>query len=442
VVHPRSLDLPILIAIAAAIGTTVVLAGLVWFAKRRLRLVQRLSFPLTIAALVGGIKVFTLFDVGDLHGLDRILSWTMLFLASILVLRVAGLYFFDVHLHTHRGIRLPPLLPPVVMGALYLVTALVTFKVVFPEWQMTALVATSAVTSLVLGLALQPILGNFFAGIVISLERPFRINDWIRFGEIEGRVVDITWRTTHLRTRDNDDLVIPNGKIADQAIVNFFYPHPLHMERVFVGVHYRTPPYRVKQALMDVAERIDKVLEKPSPAVYLLDFGDSAIDYELRLWIEDFANKPRIMSHVRSEIWEEFRRRDITIPFPIRTLEIEPRVNTLRMARPRPVAEDDDTPQPARLYVARGQDRGRACHLHGQPITVGRSTSCTMTLLEPRASGEHFKIEWDDGAYELTDLESHNGTFINGERVESQVLRDFDRIDLGDTVIVFEADDS
>lgn len=436
------MDASLLTAIAASVATTVVLAGIVWFLKRRFRLVERLSFPLTIASLVGGIKVFTLFELGRFSDLDQFLTWALLFLLSILVLRVAGLYFFDVHLHTHRGIRLPPLLPPVVMGAIYLVTALVTVKVIFPTWQMTALVATSAVTSLVLGLALQPILGNFFAGIVISLERPFRINDWIRFGDTEARVVDITWRTTHLRTRDNDNLVIPNGLIADQEILNFFYPHPLHMERITVGVHYRTPPYRVKQALLDVAERVDTVLEKPSPAVYLLDFGDSAITYELRVWIEDFAHKPRILSHVKSEIWEEFRRRDITIPFPIRTLELEPRVNTLRVERARKVEEDTDTPLPARLYVARGQDRGRSCHLHGEPVTVGRSTSCTMTLVEPRASKEHFKIEWRAGVYELTDLGSHNGTLINGERVESQVLRDFDRIDVGDTVIVFEADES
>ena len=431
-----------LIAIGAATGTTLVLSLVVWFLKRRLRIVERLVFPLKIATLVGGIKVFTLFDVADVAELDRFLTWALLFVLAILVLRVIGLYLFDVHLHTHKGIRLPPLLPPVAMGLAYIVTALITAKVIFPEWEMTALVATSAVTSLVLGLALQPILGNFFAGIVISLERPYRINDWIRFGETEGRVVDITWRTTHLRTRDNDNLVIPNSKIADEEILNFYYPHPLHMERIYVGVHYRTPPYRVKQALLDVAERIDSVLEKPSPSVFLLEFGDSAITYELRVWIEDYAHKPRIVSHVKSEIWEEFRRRDIVIPFPIRTLEIEPRANSLELTRPARVDAADDTPEIARLFVARGPDRGRAVHLHGQKVTVGRSTSCTLTLVEPRASKEHFRIEWEDGAYVLTDLDSHNGTVINGERIESQVLRDFDRIDLGDTVIVFEADDS
>src|SRR4030095_9194813 len=109
------------------------------------------------------------------------------------------------------------------------------------------------VPPLALGLALQPILGNFFAGLVISLEKPFRINDWIRVGDDEGRVVAITWRTTHLRPPHNDNIVIPNGKIADERVLNYYYPHPMHLERVYVGVHYKTPPYRAKRALLEAA---------------------------------------------------------------------------------------------------------------------------------------------------------------------------------------------
>src|SRR5262249_21345195 len=126
------------------------------------------------------------------------------------------------------------------------------------------LLATSAVTSLVLGLALQPILANFFAGLVISVERPFRINDWIQVGDQEGRVVAITWRTTHLRTRDNDNIVIPNAKLADERVHNFYYPHPLHLLRVRVPVHYRHPPYRVRRVLADAAQGVPGVLDKPS----------------------------------------------------------------------------------------------------------------------------------------------------------------------------------
>ncbi len=428
------------LASAVSAATSAVGVILVALLSRRLRLVRQLSFPLYVGAIAAGMKVFLLLQGQEMQALAISLDWVLLFLISVLVLRIAGLYLFDVHLPSRRGMRLPPLLPAVAMGVVYLVTALVTLRVFFPEMPFDKLFATGAVTSLVLGLALQPILGNFFAGVVLSIEQPFRINDWIKVSDVEGRVAKMTWRTTHLRTRDNDTVVIPNGKIADQDILNFFYPHPLHLERIYVGVHYRTPPYRVKQALLDVADRIDSVLKKPTPAVYLHSFDESAITYELRAWIEDIANRPRIASHIRSEMWEELQRQGMTIPFPIRTLEIEPRAKTLELARPAPPAPKREGPPPARLFVYRGPERGRVCALDGQPVTVGRSASCTLTLTEPRASKEHLRVEWSDDGYVARDLESQNGTVINTDSLDRRVLRHLDHLIIGDTVIIFESD--
>jgi small-conductance mechanosensitive channel len=432
------------LVLVVSLATTALAVAAVALLSRRLRLVRLLAFPLYVAALAAGLRVLLLLLGETPESLDRALAWTLLFLVAVLVLRVAGLYLFDVHLHGLRGVRLPPLLPAVIIGAAYFVAALVTLRVVYPEIPLAPLLTTSAVTSLVLGLALQPILGNFFAGLVISLEQPFRIDDWIRWGDVEARVAKITWRTTHLWTRDNDTVVVPNSKIADQEIVNYYYPHPLHLERVYVGVHYRTPPYRVKQALLDVADRVESVLKKPTPAVYLHAFDDSAIAYELRIWIEDIANRPRIASHVRSEIWVEFARRGITIPYPIRTLEIEPRARSLEIVRPpRPEAVAEEAaagPPAARLYVYRGPDRGRIFPLDGGPVTVGRSSACTFTLDEPRASKEHLRVEWRDGGWMATDLGSQNGTLLNSKRLDEQALHHLDHLAIGDSVIVFECE--
>jgi pSer/pThr/pTyr-binding forkhead associated (FHA) protein len=96
--------------------------------------------------------------------------------------------------------------------------------------------------------------------------------------------------------------------------------------------------------------------------------------------------------------------------------------------------------QPARLYVAEGGDRGRALALAGEPVVVGRSRSSTLALSDDRASKEHLKIEWREGAYRLTDLGSSFGTRVNGRPVAEHVLSDLDRIAVGDTVIVFEHD--
>ena len=258
------MTLTVLGSVVALSLLIVILAAL----QRRFFWVRQLAFPLYVAAGVATLEMVTLLQPGyQAAAVAHALDWAWLFLGLITILRLLGLYLFDVHLTAKRGMRLPPLLPAVTMTVVYLVTAFVTLRMSFPKLDVTALVATSAVTSLVLGLALQPILGNFFAGLVISVEKPFRINDWIKVGEQEGRVTAITWRTTHLRTRDNDNLVIPNAKLADERVLNYYYPHPVHREKVRVGVHYDEPPYRVRRVLLECAAGVPGVLDKPAPDV-------------------------------------------------------------------------------------------------------------------------------------------------------------------------------
>jgi small-conductance mechanosensitive channel len=406
--------------------------------QRRFFWVRQLAFPLYVAAGVATLEIVTLLQPGyRMAAVAQTLDWAWLFLGLITILRLLGLYLFDVHLTAKRGMRLPPLLPAVTMTVVYLVTAIVTLRMSFPKLDVTALVATSAVTSLVLGLALQPILANFFAGLVISIEKPFRINDWIKVGEQEGRVMAITWRTTHLRTRDNDNLVIPNAKLADERILNFYYPHPLHLEHVRVAVHYDEPPYRVRQVLLECAAGVSGVLDKPGPDVYVAAFEASAVIHDLRVWIEDMALATRIASELRARIWEELRRHGIVMPYPIQTVELVRHPPRSRGAAP---GETPRTPQ-ARLYVAEGPERGRSLQLaSGEPATVGRSRTCSLALSDPNASKEHLRIAWEEGAWFLTDLGSSKGTRVNGKPAERAALRPFDRIAVGDTVMIFESD--
>jgi small-conductance mechanosensitive channel len=433
------------LALLAGIGTAGGLFALIALLRRWVRLLRPLTFPLVVGSIAVGVWVYLRLKPEHQAALDSTYFVLVGFFLAAVLLRVIGLYYFEIYLQTRRGLRLPPLLIGVSFLVAYLAVGLLIFRVAFPEVSVAPLIATSAVTSLVLGLALQPILGNFFAGLVLTVERPFRINDWIRVGGptgTEGRVVDITWRTTHVRTRDNDNLIIPNGKIAELEVLNYFYPHPLHMERILVGVHYRTPPHRVERAVLDAVARVEGLVENPSSQCFMLHFDDSAITYEIRVWTEDIAALPRIRNQVHREIWEEFRRRDITIPYPIRTLEIEPRARTLELV---------NVPQPTRevatasLWVTEGPDRGKAIVLlDGKPALIGRATHCDLALSEQQASREHFRIELDvtDAArgagYVLKDLESKIGTVVNGERVEHRALRDLDRIAIGETILIFE----
>jgi small-conductance mechanosensitive channel len=422
------------LALLASLGAFALLVVLITWLQRKSFHVRQLAFPLYVAAAAVTVEVF-----GQAGGssIERARAWILLFLGAVTLLRLLGLYVFDIHLRSRTGVQLPPLLPRVAMALVYVVAAFITLRVTFPKLELGGLIATSAVTSLVLGLALQPILSNFFAGLVISVERPFRINDWIRVGEFEGRVVAITWRTTHLRTRDNDNLVIPNGKLADERVMNYYYPHPMHMERVKVGAAYGEPPYRVRRILAETAAGMTGILDKPTPEVYVTSFDESAVMYEVRIWVEDVVQAPRIASELRARIWEVFRKERIAIPYPTRSVQLAP--------RPRRAAQQEqektEGPRPARLFVTDGNERGRSAVLDGGgPVLVGRSRGCTLMLTEPNASKEHLRIAWEDGAWVLTDLESSFGTKVNGRAATRAVLEPFDRIAVGDTVMIFETD--
>lgn len=400
--------------------------------QRRAFWVRQLAFPLYVAAGVLALESFALLAPTVSGELGPIRQAALLFLGLVTVVRLVGLYLFDVHLAA-KGLRLPPLIPTVTMLFIYFVTGLLTLRLAFPKLDVAPLIATSAVTSLVLGLALQPILGNFFAGLVLSVERPFRINDWIKVGEAEGRVVAVTWRTTHLRTRENDNLVIPNSRLADERVLNYYYPQPIHMERLRVPVHYSVPPYQVRRILIDCTAGVPGVLDKPATEVYLLSFDASSITYELRPWVEDVVAAPRIGSEIRQRIWEEFKKQGIAIPYPIQTIEIA--------RRPRAATSEGSEEAPAaRLYVAEGPDRGKSVALDpGEPALLGRSRACALSLGEPNASKEHLRIAWEEGEWVLTDLGSSYGSKVNGAAASRAILHPFDRINIGETTIVFES---
>jgi hypothetical protein len=223
--------------------------------------------------------------------------------------------------------------------------------------------------------------------------------------------------------------------MSSSRVLNYYYPHTLHLERITVGIHYRTPPHRAREALLAAAARIPSVLDKPTPDVYLLEFGDSAITYELRIWIENVAEVPRIASAVRSAVWEELHRRGIVIPFPIRTLEIEPRSGVLQLERNRPTAPRAVVP---RLFVVSGVEAGRRVEMEAGILRAGRSGESDLMLADVAVSKLHFEIEQTDEGFTLRDLGSSHGTRLNGRPVKEAALFDLDRIQAGDTEMVFE----
>ncbi|HKW01082.1 MAG TPA: cyclic nucleotide-binding domain-containing protein [Vicinamibacterales bacterium] len=168
-----------------------------------------------------------------------------------------------------------------------------------------------------LALGLQDQLGNLFAGLAIQIERPFRVGHWISLGSYEGRVIEVTWRATKIRTKAGNLVIIPNNTVGREAITNFSEPTAPTRLSVDVGAAYGVPPNEVRDALMTAMGRVSRVLTDPAPDAMLVDFGGSAIVYRARFWIDDFERDTAISSEVRSAIYYELNRRGIEIPWPI-----------------------------------------------------------------------------------------------------------------------------
>ena len=196
----------------------------------------------------------------------------------------------------------------IVIGLLVLVATLVFHD---------KLLTTSAVSAVVIGFALQDTLGNAFAGLAIQSERPFNVGHWVRVGDFEGRVTEVTWRATKLRTKAGNFVVVPNNIVSKEAITNFSEPTTQCRVEVEVGASYLTSPNTVKSAIAEALANSARALKTPAPDVVLGSFDSSAINYRVRFWIEDYERDEAARDEVRTAIFYAFARHGIEIPWPI-----------------------------------------------------------------------------------------------------------------------------
>src|SRR5579875_646348 len=182
------------------------------------------------------------------------------------------------------------------------------------------LIASGAVATVVLGLALQETLGNIFSGLTLQLQKPFEPGDWVRYGERLGRVEGIGWRATRLITRENERLEIPNNLLSKEVVIN--YATGAVAENLFIGLPYDKPPNRVKEVLIGVLRGTPGVLTSPEPEINAVEYADSAIRYRLRYWISDYAIAEEVRDSILSHVWYALRRHAIDVPYPTQTIHV------------------------------------------------------------------------------------------------------------------------
>jgi small-conductance mechanosensitive channel len=176
--------------------------------------------------------------------------------------------------------------------------------------------AALGVGSAIVALALQDSLSALFAGVLLVSERPFRPGDWIRTGDVEGRIVEVGWRSTTIELRSRDWIVVPNGLLAGQQITNYTRPTPLHRETFELQIAYVNPPNKAKAMLLAAARNTPGVLAHPEPTVRVTTLDDPLMGYELRFFVDGYTAAPRIRSDVMSQVWYQAERDGVPLPSP------------------------------------------------------------------------------------------------------------------------------
>ena len=191
---------------------------------------------------------------------------------------------------------------------------------------ITPIITALGVGGLAVALALQDTLANLFAGIHVLMEKSIRVGDFIRLetGQ-EGYVQDITWRTTRVRMLPNNIVVIPNSKLAQSVVTNYYLPEKKMSLSIPVGVSYSSDPDQVERILVEEAKKgaaeIPGLLADPEPFVRLIPgFGASSLDFTLNCQVAEFTDQYLAQHELRKRILKRFREAGIEIPYPHRTV--------------------------------------------------------------------------------------------------------------------------
>jgi len=272
---------------------------------------SRFFFPLLSSIALYGIYRLLEYDprilprLGDLSavfGKDLVLLRFAVYIPVVLLLvRVFDTLVFDLAMARRRGVSAPPLLRDVVALILYLLLFASLFTTIF-NYDLRTLLGGGALLAAVLGLALQDTLGNLISGIALHMEDSFEVSDVIKSGEFMGRVEDVSWRATKVRTYSNSVVMLPNSLLARERLEVFPSGNP-NGRALALGIDYHFAPARVIEVLQRAASHVDGVDRELPCFARVAGFGDSSVTYEVKYFTRDYMQRDRIDADIRKAVW-------------------------------------------------------------------------------------------------------------------------------------------
>jgi potassium efflux system protein len=190
-----------------------------------------------------------------------------------------------------------------------------------------------------IGFGLQNIVNNLVSGVILAFERPIQVGDTIEVGARIGKVKEIGIRSSKISTFDGAEIIVPNGDLLSQHLVNWTLSNNNRRVELIVGVAYGSNIERVHQAIARAIEKQDNIMPFPEPLILVHNFSDSSVDFRILFWTNDIGKWLRVKSEVLSKIYEEFYRAGIEIPFPKRDVYVHMREE--KISEPPPANEKE-----------------------------------------------------------------------------------------------------
>jgi small-conductance mechanosensitive channel/CRP-like cAMP-binding protein len=272
-----------------------------------------------VIALSGSPWLKRLFYSPRLMFILWLLFW---FILLILAIKTLAYFVFDFLVLRKQGVRYPKLVKDMMVFILFVVGVLLILRY-YTRTDISLLTVSSAVLTVVVGFALQDILGNLFSGIVLNFEDSFKIGDWMSISDHEGQVEQFGWRSFKIRTIDRELIVFPNQAASKAEVVIYGAGRQPVALKIRVAAGYGESPDRVSAVMRQALDGVPGIRPEPPTEVQLVDFGDFAVNYQVKFWIDDYSRHNLIASDARRRIWYAFRRQGIEIPFPKRDVYLK-----------------------------------------------------------------------------------------------------------------------
>ena len=255
------------------------------------------------------------FDVGGVRvSLARILVAVALFVGLLAATRFVQRWLAAGALA--QGKMDPGLANSIYTGAGYIGFAVAALAAIaYAGFDITSLAIVAGALSVGIGFGLQSIVNNFVSGLILLVERPIKVGDWISIKEGEGYVRRIAVRSTEIETFGRASLIVPNSELITQTVVNLTHRNLLGRLKIAVRVSYAAEPEHVLQVLQQVAEKNTSILRHPPPIVVLDNLGDQALDFSVRVYLADINRSLQAQTELRMAILKALREEGIDIPY-------------------------------------------------------------------------------------------------------------------------------